>query len=395
MGRLHGRDALIAKICAAVTRGRLVTLVGVGGIGKTTAAVAAATALTNGMGEPCFVDLTPLRDGLQLPLLITGLLGQPPNPENPLDGLFGALGQNPRLLILDNCEHLIGDAAFFAEQVLRGAPALRVLATSREPLRAEAEMVMRLEPLEYPSEDAMLHAATIGAYPAVSLFWDRAAPDRDLHDLSADELCSLAELCRRLDGIPLAIELAAAQLGTFGLQGLAARLDDRFTLLTRGRRTALPRHRTLRATLDWSHDLLPENERALLRRLAVFNGGFTLASVHAVAAEPEQTLSATEELLGNLLAKSLIVADHSRPEPRFRMLETMRAYAREKLGDEATRLPRRHAEHFLAELQTKPPNGEAAAAARWLSRCALRSTICGLRSTGRSRPKATCAWPWR
>ncbi|MDB5412959.1 MAG: transcriptional regulator [Rubritepida sp.] len=371
VGRLHGREAVIARIGAAVTRGRLVTLVGVGGIGKTTAAIAAAAALTNGVGEPCFIDLTPLRDGRQLPLLVTGLLGHRPDPDNPLDGLFAALGQNARLLILDNCEHLIGDAALFAEQALRGAPALRILATSREPLRAEAEVVMRLEPLEYPAAEAVLDGATIGAYPAVALFWDRAAPDPELAHLSKQDLSCLAELCRRLDGIPLAIELAAAQLSTFGLEGLAARLDDRFTLLTRGRRTALPRHQTLRATLDWSHDLLPEDERTLLRRLAVFNGGFTPASVHAVAGIPTETLGATEERLGNLLAKSLLVADHSRSEPRFRLLETMRAYAQEKLGAEGGTLAKAHADHFLAALRMRPPDGEAEAAADWLSGCAL------------------------
>src|SRR5262249_38702448 len=184
-------------------------------------------------------------------------------------------------LVLDSCEHVIDAAASLAEQVLRGAPGVRILATSREPMRAEGERVLRLSPLGVPAASGGLTAVQAMTYPAIQLFVERATESLDTFELTEADAPVIADICRRLDGIALAIELAAGRVDAFGVRGLAALLDDRFRVLTRGRRTALPRHQTLSATLDWSYEHLPESERVVLRRLAVFAGAFTLHAPHA------------------------------------------------------------------------------------------------------------------
>ena len=231
-----------------------------------------------------------------------------------------------------------------AEAMLRAAPTMRVIATSREPLRVEGEWVYPIPPLAVPPEGDP-DSEDLLQYGAVRLFVERArAADPDF---SADRgvLVAIAAICRRLDGIPLAIELAASRVAALGIEELAARLNDRIDLLTRGSRTVLPRQRTLRATLDWSYDLLTEIERLILRRLAVFAGGFTLKAASAVAASGEITPSGVVDCIGNLVAKSLVTADVGGPQARCRLLETTRAYAFEKLTEsgEIDQVVRRHA----------------------------------------------------
>ena len=273
---------------------RLVTLTGAGGIGKTRLALAAARRLLPHFADGVWlVELAPLADPGSVPA--DGCRGgraraRPVTVSRRTCGQ--ALGGKELLLVLDNCEHVIDAAARMAEALLRASPAVHLIATSREPLRAEGEQIYPVPPLAVPAEDAEDQDDLL-RYGAVRLFVERAravaprfAPDRR-------GAAMIATICRRLDGIPLAIELAAARVAALGIEALAARLDDRFQLLTGGRRTALPRHQTLRATLDWSYELLSEPERVILRRLAIFAGAFGLEAASAVVASTEIAPSAS------------------------------------------------------------------------------------------------------
>jgi predicted ATPase len=256
------------------------------------------------------------------------------------------------LLVLDNCEHVIDEAAHLAEALLRWSPGVRVLATSREPLLAEAEVVFRVSPLALPAEgtedvDALLQAG------AVRLFVTRARA-ADAH-LSLDNQAgrAISAICKRLDGIPLAIELAAARAEALGLEALAARLEDRIEVLTGGWRTALPRHRTLRATLDWSYELLPDPERVVLRRISVFAGAFTLDAASAVATDVGITEADLVSCVANLASKSLLTADVSGSKAVYRLLKTTRSYVLEKLvkSGEFEVVARHHAKYCLSILE--------------------------------------------
>jgi len=221
--------------------------------------------------------------------------------------------------VLDNCEHIIGAAAALAEALLKAAPHAGILATSREPLRAEGEWLHRLAPLELPPEaEVSRTAAEALGYSAVELFNERATATTDSFMLDDANVPAVLEICRRLDGVPLALELAAARVDTFGVRGLAARLDDRFGVLTSGRRTALPRQQTLRATIDWSYDLLSEPERRFLRHLAVFVGGFTLEAAAAVVEGAAIADVSLIDSIANLVAKSLVAFEASAPPARWR-----------------------------------------------------------------------------
>ena len=258
---------------ARVAQQRFLTIVGPGGIGKTTVAVAAAEALSGSYADGVwFVGLASLQDPALVPSAVSAVLGSPPGVGDPLSSLVASLRDKRALIILDNCEHVISAAAATAEAMLKAAPQVAILATSREPLRAEGEWLLRLPSLEVPPERSGLTAAEALSFPAVELFNERATATLDGFDLADADIPIALEICRRLDGVPLAIELAAAQVDVFGVRGLAARLDDRLAVLTRGRRTALPRQQTLRATIDWSYELLSASERRLLCRLAVFSG---------------------------------------------------------------------------------------------------------------------------
>ena len=276
------------------------------------------------------------------------------------------------LLVLDTCEHVIEIAASMAEAALGAGSKLRILATSRELLKAEGEWVYPVSPLAVPTAD--VEQGDFFEYGAIQLFLERAraadprfAPDRPLVEL-------IAAICRRLDGIPLAIELAAARAAALGVEGLAARLDDRFRLLTGGRRTALLRHQTLRATLDWSYELLTEPERVILRRLAVFAGPFSLQATIAVAVDPETELAPVVESLASLVAKSLVTTEGDGAVARYRLLDTTRAYAIEKLDESGEREPlaRRHAEYYRDVFERAELEWESRPSAEWLADYAWR-----------------------
>jgi predicted ATPase len=284
-----------------------------------------------------------------------------------------ALAARRLLLVLDTCEHVINAAAGMAEAVLRAGSAVRIIATSREALRGEGEQIHLIPPLAVPAESAE-DLGDLLEYGAVRLFLERAqaaephfAPDQRITAL-------IAAVCRCLDGIPLAIELAAARATALGIEALASRLDDRFQLLTGGRRTALPRHQTLRATLDWSYGLLTESERVLLCRLAIFTGFFRLDAATAVAASPELEVTDVIEALASLVAKSLVVAEVEGGVARYRLLDTTRAYALEKLDESGEReqLSRHHAEHYWHVFERAETEWETRPAVEWLADYAWR-----------------------
>ena len=266
------------------------------------------------------------------------------------------------MLVLDNCEHVVDVAAQMAEALIRANPQARVLTTSRDPLRVEGEWIYPVPPLAVPPlAEATLAQSTARTretedllrYGAVRLFIERARAGAPHFALNARAMATVAAICRRLDGIPLAIELAAARAGALDIDELASRLDNRFDLLTGGRRTAIPRQRTLRATLDWSYNLLPEIERRIVRRLAIFAGGFTLEAAKLVAASAEISASDVIDGMVSLVAKSLVASDAGGSDLRYRLLETTRAYAHEKLieSGENAGTARRHAEYFRSRIE--------------------------------------------
>jgi predicted ATPase/DNA-binding winged helix-turn-helix (wHTH) protein len=343
---LIGRSAAALQLQDLLSAYRVVTLTGPGGIGKTRLALEAARSLfPTFQGDGWLVELVSLSDPALVPSAVAWVLGlRLGSDEITPESIARALGGRKFLLILDNCEHLVDAAARLAETIVRMCPRASVLATSQEILRIEGEYVYRVPPLDVPPEHEK--PATVLGHSAVQLFIART---KALHsDFSPDRenLAAIAAICRRLDGIPLAIEFAAARAAAIGVRQVASRLDDRFGLLTSGRRTALPRHRTLRATLDWSYELLPESERYLLRRLAVFSAGFTLDAATAVTGHGNASTVAGG--IANLVAKSLVTLDGSVRADRWRLLETIRAYALEKLAEsgEAEQAARRHAEFF-------------------------------------------------
>ncbi len=326
---------------------RVVTLTGPGGIGKTALALwAARSLLPEFNGDVWLIDLASLSDPALAPSAIAGVLGLRLGGEPILpSSIAHMIGQRRLLLLLDNCEHVIKAVAELAETVVRSCPHASILATSREALRIDGEYIYRVPPLEVPLSQ---HDAPniIRNSSAVQLFIEKLKT-LDSQVLSRDDsLMTIAAICRQLDGIPLAIEFAASRAATIGLQQVAARLADRFGLLIQGRRTASPRHQTLRAVLDWSYDLLSEPERYLLRQLAVFPAGFTLDAVASVVGGGTSPQSAVVDGVGSLVAKSLVTVDGAPTAGRWRLLETIRAYAFEKLEESGERqsVARRHAE---------------------------------------------------
>jgi predicted ATPase/DNA-binding winged helix-turn-helix (wHTH) protein len=373
---LIGREVELSEASTLLTAHRLVTLVGAGGIGKTRLGFEVARRLRPSFANGVWVaELGPLSDPDLVPVTVVTALGLemaggPVTPER----VASALGAMRLLLVLDNCEHVIDAAASMAEALLRANPRAHVMATSREPLRAADECLYRVPPLALPAEGTK-DIEDLLRYGAVQLFVARVratethfAPDQRL-------VPAMAAICRRLDGVALAIELAAARADALGVEGVAAHLDDRFHLLVGGRRTALPRHQTLRATLDWSYELLSEAERVVLRRLSIFAGSFTLEAADAIAASTELASLDIINAVANLVAKSLVAVNAGGTIARYRLLETTRAYALEKLteGSELEHIARRHAEYcrdFLeraeAELETNSTGEWLAAYGPWI-----------------------------
>ncbi|AXB48863.1 BTAD domain-containing putative transcriptional regulator [Amycolatopsis albispora] len=352
-----GRSGDLRQVSALLGDGRLVTLTGPGGAGKTRLAVEAAR---HWPGETCLVELAPIdTDVAQAVLSALGLrestfpADRPATP--PADRLVAALATRNLLLVLDNCEHLVDEAAALTARLLAACPALRVLATSREPLAITGEATWPVAPLPVAPPGAP--PADAVTYPAVRLFAERAAAVRPGFTVDERTVGDVQRICAALDGLPLAVELAAARVRSLPLGEIAVRLDDRFTLLSRGDRTAAPRHRTLRAVVEWSWDLLDPEEQTLARRLSVFAGGATAAAVAAVCGAGE---------IGELAEKSLVELG---ADGRYRMLETIRAFGAEKLAEagETERLRRAHAEHFLAFAQAAEPQIRSAEQLDWLA----------------------------
>ncbi|MCW2914380.1 MAG: putative ATPase [Actinomycetia bacterium] len=364
-----GRDTDLIRVGKLLGEGRLVTLTGPGGAGKTRLSMEAGQRLLDRVPDGVWlVELAPVTDPAEVPHAVLTVLGlremvliTTPRARvagvevaDPLDRLAAALAGKRLLLILDNCEHLIDAAARLADRLLAGCPGLRILATSREPLGITGESLWPVEPLALPHAEA--DAGEAMTYPAVRLLADRAVAVRPGFAVTSDNVAGVVRICRALDGMPLAIELAAARLRALSPEQIAARLDDRFRLLTAGSRTALPRHQTLRAVVEWSWDLLEDDERTLWRRLSIFAGGATVESAETVCSSDLDTLAV-------LVEKSLvIVTDGEGPSPgagwpRYRMLETIRAYGLERLAEagEEDRVRRAHAEYFLRLAETSEP----------------------------------------
>jgi predicted ATPase/DNA-binding winged helix-turn-helix (wHTH) protein len=346
---LIGRSEAARALRDLVSAWRVVTLTGPGGIGKTTLALEVARDLLGEFdGGGCFVELASLSDPGLVPSAVAGALGLKLAGETiSADSVARAIGGQNLLLILDNCEHVIDAVASLADMLTRLCPRTTILATSREVLRIDGEYVYRVPPLEVPAVEAT-EPDHILDHGAVQLFVTRTKALNAGVSLHAGNLVLAAAICRRLDGIPLAIEFAAARAATLGIRQVAIGLGDRFALLTGGRRTALPRHRTMRATLDWSYELLPDVERLLLRRLAVFPAGFTLDGATAVMRDTGFDTSAIMDATANLVSKSLVTHDKSDAASRWSLLETIRAYALEKLAGhaEANMAARHHAGYF-------------------------------------------------
>ncbi len=312
----------------------VVTLTGSGGVGKTQTALQVATALGDA-GGVWFVGLSPISDPSLVPAAIASALRVQEVPNRSLlDTLVAHLRNTTLLLIFDNCEHVVTQAATVAYTLLAGCPQLRILATSREPLRASGEHTYRLPSLSIPSREtaARLCATDAAAYGAIELLRDRARAIDHRFTLSDDNAPAVAELCRRLDGIPLAVELAAAQVNSLSITALTERLKDCFRVLIGGERTALPRQQTMHAAIDWSYDLLSAPEKRVFERLSAFTGGCTLGSATAVCAGEEVAAADIATLISSLVDKSIVVADFNGVEPRYRLLESFRQYGREKLA---------------------------------------------------------------
>ncbi|QOG18749.1 MULTISPECIES: ATP-binding protein [Bradyrhizobium] len=349
LAKMIGRDEAVERISAELAQHRFVTIVGPGGIGKTSVALAVAHGELQAFdGRVSFVDFGALTDARLVPGTIAAALGLTVNSDDPMPGLLTFLRSRRMLLVFDSCEHIIDELAPLAERMIREAGELHVLATSRESFRTEGERVHRLFPLDCPPQRDGLGIADILAYPASQLFVERIAESLGDFELSEEDAPLVADICRRLDGIALAIELAAGRVNAYGIAGTASLLDNRFSLLWRGRRTAIPRHQTLSAALAWSYDLLPPTESAALRALSVFVGPFTLEAALAVACSQGISESEAAEAISNLLSKSLIATSPAERRLRYRLLDTTRTFVGDKLVEngEATRVARAHAEYF-------------------------------------------------
>jgi predicted ATPase/DNA-binding CsgD family transcriptional regulator len=330
-----GRSRELAELRKKLATARIVSLVGPGGVGKTRLAIRAATDLARAFSAGAWlVELADVRDsGLVANAVMVALDLRDQAATNPVALLLGYLENKELLLVLDNCEHLLEAASLLVTEVVRAAPGVRVIATSREPLSAPGEYVLPVPPLELPSPNATEPLNRLRQNEAVRLFVERSEAASGAFELSESNRRAVVDVCRRLDGLPLAIELAAVRIRVLTVQQILDRLTDRFALLTGGGRAALPRHQTLETAIDWSHELLTDAERTLLRRLCVFAGRFTLDDVEAVCTSEGEPTSRALDLLSSLVDKSLVVKEDARGLACYRMHETMREYAGRKLHD--------------------------------------------------------------
>ena len=360
LSSLVGRQREIVDVAHTLEQSRLLTLVGAGGSGKSRLALEVAGSLDGTFNDGAWwIDLAPLGDESFVPQAVATVLGVR---EQPGQGLADTLGRflAPRelLLVVDNCEHVIGASASLLQRLLQAAPRLRILATSREPLRSEGERVFLVPPLSVPGAREAPPPDRAIEYESVRLFAERAQAALPSFLLSASNCQAVTDICRHLDGLPLAIELAAARVRALTAEQIAARLDDCFRVLGSGHRTELPRHQTLRAAIDWSYDLLTDAERRLLRRLSAFVDSFTLEAAEDVAAGLGLDGAGVLDLLSHLIDKSLVhIADREGTNLRYRLLETVRQYAWQKLlaSEDMSPALAEHADHYLRLVQRIEP----------------------------------------
>jgi predicted ATPase len=344
---LIGRIETIGELMAQVWRHRFVTIIGAAGLGKTAVALALVDVLSADFPDgTCFVDLSLVREHDSVVRVIATALGLEPGPELSVWDLLAAIGDKRMMIVLDSCEHVIDVVATGAIQLLRHAPGIQILATSREPLRAEGERLYRLHRLEGPPPSPSLTAIQARTFPAIELFVERLGTDSNSFELTDINAAMLAEICLRLDGVPLAIELAASCAAAMGVQEVAARLNGRLDLLSLGRCEAPSRHQTYRTALEWSYELLPAPERAILRRLAMFNEEFDCADAFPVAGLSETAVPDFQESVAQLAAQSLIEVRFDGASPRYRLTHAVQAFAKEKLQEsgELEAVERRYAE---------------------------------------------------
>jgi predicted ATPase/DNA-binding SARP family transcriptional activator len=420
-----GRDAELAEVAGLLGAHRLLTLTGPGGAGKTRLAVEAArAALPATPGGVWLVELAPVTDPAEVPsaalaalglreqalLAGRGPLGAFAEDADALGRLLTALAGRRALLVLDNCEHLVAAAARLADRVLAACPQVRILATSREPLSITGEALWTVGPLTLPPDPAVSGVGSVDGSASVRLLSQRARAVRPGFEVTAANAAAVARICRALDGMPLAIELAAARLRTMAPEQVAARLDDRFGLLTGGSRVAMPRHQTLRAVVDWSWDLLDEPERAVWRRFSVFAGGATLEAAEQVCAGPAADGTVIRagqvlDLLSALADKSLLTVRHGTNGPRYQMLEIIRAYGQERLAEAGEReeVREEHACYFTRLAEASQDHLRGADQLDWLARLAedqdnMHGAIRGAVGAGDAstavRLTAALGWYW-
>jgi predicted ATPase/DNA-binding CsgD family transcriptional regulator/Tfp pilus assembly protein PilF len=383
---LVGRDKDVARLCQLVLQpdGRLVTLTGVGGCGKTRLALRVAAQLVGSFKDGVWlVPLASLADPLLVPFAVGSALGLHERPDRSvLDGLVAHLSKRQLLLVLDNCEHLLQACAELAGTLLAACPLLRVMATSREPLQIAEEMAWRVPPLGYPDSPASLSLHELEKYPAVQLFVERAVAVQASFTLSRHAAPAVAAICARLEGIPLAIELAAAWVRVLGVNEIRERLDDMFGLLIGSSRTVPSRRQTMRGALDWSYGLLAPSERIFLQRLAVFVGGWTLTAAEAVCpgggVAPHEVLG----LLTRLVDASLVEVDDRDDRARYRLLEPVRQYVHERLVDsgELDLVRRRHANFFLSYAEQRLTDANMGGPGRLAAHAAIEKEQDNLRA---------------
>jgi non-specific serine/threonine protein kinase len=367
-----GREKELAEVERLLEDSRLLTLTGSGGCGKTRLALAAAGELSEGFEEGVWlVELAPLADPSLVAQAVAATLGVREQPGRSLtEMLSGYLGSKKLLLVLDNCEHLIEACAELAESLLRFCPGLCVLATSREALGITGEVAWPVPSLSLPDLRRLPDIGSLPEYESARLFVERAVAVRPDFVLTEQNASAVAQVCYRLDGMPLAIEFAAARTTVLSVEEVADRLDDCFRLLSAGGRTAMPHQHTLHATMDWSHELLPEQERILLRRLSVFAGGFTLKAVESVCVGEDLQREDVLDLLSHLVDKSLVLVAEQDSETRYRLLEAVRQYGWEKLSEsgEEGQIREQHARYYLALAEEAEPELKGEGQVAWLER---------------------------
>lgn len=389
VNRFIGRSRELREIKKFLSESRLVTVTGPGGSGKTRLCLQAARELIGIFPDGVWmVELASLSDPALVAQEVAGAMGVQEEPGSPIQTtLLRYLKSRNVLLALDNCEHLVEACASMVETVLRGSPKLKVLASSRQPLGLSGEGLFRLASLSTPGSDRGATPESLLAYDSVRLFVDRAASASRQFSLTRANAAPVAQICQDLEGIPLALELAATRVKMLSVEQIAARLKERFRLLTGGSRTALPRHQTLQAALDWSHDLLSPDEQALFRRLSVFSGRFSLEAAESAAGFGEILPEAVLDLLAELVDKSLVLSDEREEEAGFRMLETIRDYGLEKLrsSGEEKEARGRHAEFYLKLAEEAEPELTGRNVVSWIGRLEmdhdnLRSALLHYRS---------------